>query len=631
MTDRCVIDIGSDIYDLTKDVDIKLFAKGINEFNKAFPSNSSSLLCKYFKYKNQKYTDIDAEDIDNVLNILDKRKKDIESSLSVNSKSEIAKILTSRYLNNINTIIHKIKTRGEEPSIIEKKTDISKITKDLNNELINDDAKFNLLLKIAWYMLHTDKITTDGKRKWLSFINEVKKNTEKVLIDNIGNALKEKTGRTISPLNYFERMKLTEVVTKDTLVDTFETAKHKIIEDLRSQEVDILTNRLQGILAILHLHGYLEGKEVKDILEDASGALVNGLSNEIVTKMGYSLIPIFYYFKKVYDPAYSFVNTIVKENNNIPIDDLLRLVALGNYSSNTPIQGIIRLENVPEKVITFLNKFNEKIDESISEEVGSTMKKRYIYQQLLSLPSIKKDSIASAVIRRIDRNNNIGFYLKNQITLPTQEEYRTGDTNIINKFKQSNPLKKAQEDKLLETFSYVDTYKALTNFFEKDTLYMMVGPFDDFPNNVLYKPYTLDFFSETFNPTIISDALSYYNFSLADVTSKLNYYINTPLISMMSLIAFNNQLPGVSEEIENMEKEEVEKKRLEEEEKAKAKIKTTEEKSTETSEKAVQGYRKLQKSIKEATQTTQQEQQKPDVKLPMPLRSILKPTIESKK
>jgi hypothetical protein len=612
MTDRCVIDIGSDIYDLTRDVDIKLFAKGINEFNKAFPANSASLLCKYFKYKNQKYTDIDAEDIDRILSILDKRKKDLESSLSVNSRSEIAKILTSRYLDNINTIIFKIKTQGEEPAIIERKGEISKLTSELNKELITDEAKFNLLLKIAWYMLHTDKISTDGKKQWLAFINEVKKNTEKVLIDNIGNTLKEKTGTTISPLNYFERMKLTEVVTKDTLADTFETAKEKIIEDLRSQEVDKLTNRLQGILAILHLHGYLEGKQVEDILKDASGSIMTGLSNEIITNVGYSLVPIFYYFKKVYDPAYSFVNTIVKENIDIPIDDLLHLVEIGNYSAKTPIQGIIRLENVPERVITFLNKFNEELDEYINE--FTTKKKSSIYQQLLSLPAIMRSSMGKAVISRVDRNNAIGFYLKKQIELPTFEEYTTGDTNVINKFKKSNPLKKAQEEKKLETISYVDTYRALTSFFEKDTIYMVIGPFDNFPNNVLYNTFVLDFKSETYNPSLITDALSFYDFYLSNVSKKLNYYINTPLISMMSLIAFNNQLPGVAEQIEKIEEEEEEEKRKKaEEEKLK---------SGTGVKGALESRQTSQKAVQEAQQTVE-EANKP--------KGILKSSTESKK
>lgn len=600
MTDRCIIDIGSDIYDLTKNPDVKLFSKGITEFNKAFPIGSSNLLCKYFKYQNPTYTNIDAEDIDKVLKILEDREKNLSSALAINSKSEIAKVLTNRYLNNIREIIFKIKTSGEEPAIVEKKADISKDTLALKSELINDDTKFNLLLKIAWYMLHDDKISADGKKKWLAFIGEVKKNTEKIVIDNIGETLKEKTGQVISPLNYFERMKLTDVVTKDTLTDTFETAKQKIIEDLRSQEVDKLTNRLQGILAILQLHGYLEGKQVKDILDDAT--YITGLSNEIISNMGYSLVPIFYYFKKVYDPAYSFINTVVKENKDIPIDDLLHLVALGNYATSTPIQGIVRIENVPDKVITFLKKFNDKLNEIVSEEVGSATKKQTMYQQLLSLPIMKKDSIPKSVIRRIDRINIIGFYTKDQIELPTQEEYRTGETNVINKFKQSNPLKKAQEEKILETFSYTDTYRALTSFFneKENNLYMMIGQFDDFPKNIPNIYFTQDFNSETFNPSSISNAFSYYNFSLDNVVKKLNYYINTPIISMMSLIAFNNQLPGVSKEIERIELEEAEEKRIRDEEEAKKQIvsKEEKEKSEQTIQSAIESQRKIAESVK---------------------------------
>jgi hypothetical protein len=222
--------------------------------------------------------------------------------------------------------------------------------------------------------------------------------------------------------------------------------------------------------------------------------------------------------------------------------------------------GILRITNVKPELINFLRSINVEIEKELRKEGDGERAKSKLYRQLLSLPILKPVDIAQQAIQRMNALYMAGIFLSEQIILP--EEKKFGD--VFSKLLISNRVdydKLRKANKLTSDF-FPKGYKAMTEYFIPNCIYIVNGNNQNYPNAVPYKLWTIDMKDTTMAKKEINDDITQFQkdnditFSLGDIVSSAGLYVNTPLLAMFSLIAFKSQLPTAKvETIEEIEEE----------------------------------------------------------------------------
>jgi hypothetical protein len=583
-----IVDIGGDKYFMGEGRPLEYAIKTREEFNVAYADlklgkniphpRIPALMCYYFPFSpigNAKRPEIQADDIDLVVNTLNQRIKNLEESIKISNTSLYAQ-RNRKIANNLKDIVRSITKESETPDKAVEIEGVREATKVLEKEYKNQDAAFDALVEFAWFMLHPEEVPGTVKTKWAELIKELKNLNIRSVIQQIKNESKEESDIPIEPLNYFSRLDLSEVIKKDTLQSALDKAKEQAIADLRNKQRKQYAERLKSIVTILHLHGYLSTDGMNKITDTSLNSVdrfISDVSSSLVNKIGYSLDPIFNYFKKIYDPAYTFVDTSVKtfigRNIKIPIDDLINLITYSNIllleerkpgQTYTSKYGIMRITNVKPELIDFLRSINVEIEKELRKEGDGERAKSKLYRQLLSLPILKPVDIAQQAIQRMNALSMAGIFLSEQIVLPDEKKF--GD--VFSKLLISNRVdydKLRKANKLTSDF-FPKGYKAMTEYFIPNCIYIVNGNNQDYPNAAPYRLWTIDMKDTTMAKKEFSDAITQFQkdngitFSLGDIVSSAGLYVNTPLLAMFSLIAFKSQLSTAKvETIEEIEEE----------------------------------------------------------------------------
>lgn len=583
-TPKCnIIDIGGDKYFMGQGKPLEYAIKTREEFNIAYtdPKRGTNkphpripeLMCHYFPFTTigeAKKPEFDTGDIELLTTILNNRIKNLEESIKITNTSLHAQ-RNRKILTNLRQIVANLTSEAEKPEIATEIATFTKASKIITERYESQNKAFEDLLKFAWFMLHPDYLKGDVKLRWENLINDLKTIGISDVIEQIKKESKEEPGVEVEPLNYFSRIDLAEIVKEENIDSALSKAKDQAIADLRNKQRNKLAERLKSIATILQLHGYLSTDGLNKLTNTTGNSIdkfITDISSSLIDKIGYSFDPIFAYFKKIYDPTYSFIDNTVKNvisrNMKIPIDDIIHLINAGNLllterllpgQSYASKYCIVRLDNVKPELVKFLESVNVEIDKELKKEKVERERSKF-YRQLLSLPIVKPVDVASQAIQRMNALPIAGIFLGNQLTLPEEKDF----SKIYTKLYTSNRTdydKLIKANKLTSDFFPIG-YTAMKDYFKLDSAYIVFGNYQGYPDKVPYRPFILDMNDKTMTKKAVEDGITKFQkenditFSLHDIITNAGLYVNTSLLSMCSLVAFNQQLPTPKQTIEDL-------------------------------------------------------------------------------
>jgi hypothetical protein len=476
------VDIGSDIYFLGPDIyfsepakSINLGFKGRKQFLDTFGTNSNSerLLRKYMnlsvKGKNKLVFD-PPEDKAALLKILKERASKLKSSKEFTSSTLKNQIFVKSY-DNIIKIIQQLE--GSNTNI--KVDDAACATAKKQVKDIEEDHKFQIILEMAWYLLHPDKVPAEVGCEWAKMIEKL----DKLRLGDIVTEIRDtQTNSKIPPnkdaFNYFKKINLQTVAKSATIKNALEQAKKFATEIQDESAIDKVKNRLRLLLNILEMKKYLANNlqvdedRMKIISSDESNTIKRSMitnpmkggsgANALNKPLAIAMKPLFDYFKVVYDPIYTFlersITTYRNDNKNkIIIPQLTTLLHICNNlsSSDKDIYGVYRITNVDPELLNFINNMIKATDKHVTTFGPNNETKNTFNKQLFKLPKVRLSSLSNKTFAPA-LNNSI---YKDPDTLPYIQFFTMG-TNI----------------NLMAKSIVEETNNAVKDFYKEGNIYM---------------------------------------------------------------------------------------------------------------------------------------------------------------
>ena len=484
------VDIGGDIYFLGPERSINLAFKSRKQFLDTFGSKSEYLLRKYMYYsvkgKNKLVFD-SPEDKPALIKILKDRANKLKSSKEFTSstlKNQIFKrsydsiIKIIQHLDNSNTNI-KV---DDEACVIAKKQ-----VKD-----IEDDHKFQMILEMAWYLLHPDKVPAEVGCEWAKMIKKL----DKLRLGDIVAQIR-KTNSGVPPskdaFNYFKKINLQTVAKSATIENALDQAKKFATEIQDESAIEKLKNRLKLLLDILEMKKYLandllvDEDRMKIISTDTQSTAIQRsmITNPmkggaLAIPLGIAMKPLFDYFKVVYDPIYTFLERSIKEyrtddKNKIIIPQLTTLLHICNNlsSSSGDIYGVYRITNVDPELLQFINTMINETSKHVTTFTNDDARNTF-NKQLFKLPKVRLSSLPNKTLSPALDNS----IYKDPATLPYIQFFTMG-TNIKYHKNPSLQLKK-------------DTDNAIKDFYKEGNIYMVCSN-SNISENLPINVYDIDY------------------------------------------------------------------------------------------------------------------------------------------
>jgi len=530
------IDIGGDIYSLGTEKSINLGFKSRKQFLDTFGTDpkTEQLLRKYMNLsvKNKKKLVFDSpDDKTDLINILKKRANVLKNSNGFTSstlKNEIFK----RSYKNIIDLIQQLE--GSSSKSI-KVDDEACTTAKKTVKAIPDDDKFQMILEMAWYLLHPDKVPSDIGCDWAKLVKEL----ERLRVGDILKQIREAepvSEPSKNALNYFKKINIETVLKKDTIVNALDQAKKFATEIQDETAIESIKKRLELLLNILEMKKYLaKGSEI-----DENGLKRSMISNPmkggalaINKPLGKAMLPLFDYFKVVYDPIYSFLErSIIKyqtiNQNQIIIPQLTTLLHIcNNMRPNT--YGVYRITNVDTELLSFI-KFMINATKDHVDTITNKVNKNTFNKQIFKLPKVRLSSLPNKSLAPATSNS----IYKDPDTLPSIEFF------IMN----------ANIQYLSNSILKQDTNDAIKDFYKENNIYITYGEPEKIPINVYNIDYSTVDISNTINIDNLTD--NYFNKNkdtltdllfenILDITEYVKY--NDAELALSIFIAFKELMP----------------------------------------------------------------------------------------
>jgi hypothetical protein len=483
-----VIDLGGDKYFMGPQKPIELGFKSRKNYLDSFGSDRETeyLLRKYMFYslEDKRKLKFDSpEDKSKLINILKKRAKQLEGSKEFTS-SLLKNTIIQRSFNNIQKLIQQLEGPDYKGVELPKLSNIdilpcTKAKKYIKQ--IPDDAKFQLILEIAWYLLHPDMVPSKVECDWAKLIKQLDTLRIGSIAAEIRKVEQEKGIKpTDEALNYFKKINLENAVKAPTI----QNARDKVIKmatELQGQNSNNkIKERLKTILNILAMKKYLANtiQENEDGLKIIDNSVTNSIKRSMPTNpmaggaaaktldkpLGIAMKPLFDYFKSVYDPIYSILESSMTTNlngsektTNVIIPQLTTLLHIcNNLNPTEDTYGIYRITNVDATAITFINDMLSATQNHLGKYQDDAQKNIF-NEQLFKLPKVRLSSLVNKIL-------NANVY-KDPDELPYIQFFTVGgNIELMSKEKFMDPKNPEMTEQV---------FNAVNEFFNKDDLYIL--------------------------------------------------------------------------------------------------------------------------------------------------------------
>ena len=552
-----VVDIGNDRYFMGAQKPIELGFKDRADYIKSFSDNSRTefLIRKYLyiSLKGKKRLVFeDPKEKAELIAILQKRAKKIESSNEFTSSTLKNTLLQRSYL-NIQRLIQELEGPDYKgfkfPSLPDISLPCTKAKKYIRT--IPENRLYQLILEIAWYLLHPDDIPEKVKCDWAKTIKQLDTLRIGDLVIN-----EKQNGNNVSPSNYFKRINLSSVVKSKTLVNALDQAREMAQQIEGTTANDNMKERLQTLINILEIKKYLsddlpvDKDRVKIIDVPAATSISNslisnpmkggagagagaGAGKALDKPLGIAMRPLFNYFKVVFDPVYSLlessIDTYSKKTDiqKVMIPQLTTVLHICNNlnpsettTSGLNTYGVYRIKNVDETLITFMNNMIASTDTYVSS-VGDDAKRNIFNRQLFHLPKVRLSSLLNKFIDPMKYSDPDSIPYIQLFTVG-------GNLRLIEKDKFMNSTKPEMTE---------EVFKAVNEFFTPTDLYILCTKSDNVKENIPMNMYEIDYDNVDVGETGIQiDNISnnYFN-----KNKKPELYLEN-LVTLLPYVVFND-------------------------------------------------------------------------------------------
>ena len=548
-----VVDIGNDRYFMGAQKPIELGFKDRADYIKSFSDNSRTefLIRKYLyiSLKGKKRLVFeDPKEKAELIAILRKRAKKIESSNEFTSSTLKNTLLQRSYL-NIQRLIQEVEGPDYKgfkfPSLPDISLPCTKAKKYIRT--IPENRLYQLILEIAWYLLHPDDVPEKVKCDWAKTIKQLDTLRIGDLVIN-----EKQNGNSVSPSNYFKRINLSSVVKSKTLVNALDQAREMAQQIEGTTANDNMKERLQTLINILEIKKYLsddlpiDKDRVKIIDVPAATSISNslisnpmkggagaGAGKALDKPLGIAMRPLFNYFKVVFDPVYSLlessIDTYSKKTDiqKVMIPQLTTVLHICNNlnpsettTSGLNTYGVYRIKNVDETLITFMNNMIASTDTYVSS-VGDDAKRNIFNRQLFHLPKVRLSSLLNKFVDPTKYSDPDSIPYIQLFTVG-------GNLRLIEKDKFMNSTKPEMTE---------EVFKAVNEFFAPTDLYILCTKSDNVKENIPMNMYEIDYDTIDVGETGIQiDNISnnYFN-----KNKKPELYLEN-LVTLLPYVVFND-------------------------------------------------------------------------------------------
>ena len=548
-----VVDIGNDRYFMGAQKPIELGFKDRADYIKSFSDNSRTefLIRKYLyiSLKGKKRLVFeDPKEKAELIAILRKRAKKIESSNEFTSSTLKNTLLQRSYL-NIQRLIQELEGPDYKgfkfPSLPDISLPCTKAKKYIRT--IPENRLYQLILEIAWYLLHPDDVPEKVKCDWAKTIKQLDTLRIGDLVIN-----EKQNGNSVSPSNYFKRINLSSVVKSKTLVNALDQAREMAQQIEGKTANDNMKERLQTLINILEIKKYLsddlpiDKDRVKIIDVPAATSISNslisnpmkggagaGAGKALDKPLGIAMRPLFNYFKVVFDPVYSLlessIDTYSKKTDiqKVMIPQLTTVLHICNNlnpsettTSGLNTYGVYRIKNVDETLITFMNNMIASTDTYVSS-VGDDAKRNIFNRQLFHLPKVRLSSLLNKFVDPTKYSDPDSIPYIQLFTVG-------GNLRLIEKDKFMNSTKPEMTE---------EVFKAVNEFFAPTDLYILCTKSDNVKENIPMNMYEIDYDTIDVGETGIQiDNISnnYFN-----KNKKPELYLEN-LVTLLPYVVFND-------------------------------------------------------------------------------------------
>jgi len=515
-----VIDIGGDRYFMGAEKPVELAYKSRKNYIDSFGTDRRTeyLLRKYLflSLVDKKKLKFDPPgDKDDLINVLTKRAKQLQQSQEFTSSVLKNTVLQRSYL-NIQKLIQEF--QGPEykglklPSLpdisIPSPFDCQKAKKYVRE--IPQDKLFEIMLEISWYLLHPDQVPSKIQCEWMSLIKQL----DTLRLGDIAAEIKSaETKAGLKPseqaFNYFKKINLGKVAKADKLENALDQAKRLALEVQGESANEQVKDRLKALLDILEMKKYLsntlevDSNRMKIIDSGAENQIKRnmprnpmrgGESKTLDKPLGIAMKPLFEYFKVVFDPIYSFIEsnltTYMTSNTNnmkkVIIPQLTTLLHICNNLNPKEITdggqnsyGIYHLTNVDPTITGFINSML-KSTEMYLTTITEDKDKRTFNEQLFKLPKVR----LSSLVNKYSNNPNSSVY-KNPQDLPYIQFLSVGGNLTL--------MTKDEFMRSKESSSSDDVFNAVNELFVPTDLYILCTKSENTMENIPTNVYEIDF------------------------------------------------------------------------------------------------------------------------------------------
>jgi hypothetical protein len=484
------IDVGGDRYFMGPQKPIELGFKNRKDYINAFDDNQRTelLLRKYMPMTlkdAKRITFSNPKDKADLIAILKRRAQKLEESKQFTSSVLKNTLIQRSYLNILN-IIQELEGpdyKGVElPSLPDISLPCTKAKKYIKQ--IPEDRLFQLILEVAWYLLHPDMVPAKAQCDWAKAIKELDTMRLGDLFTKMQKAEQDnKLEPTKEAYNYFKRINLENIVKEKTVKNALDKAKEMAIKIQGANTNAKMKDRLKTLLDILIVKKYLNGEGLTDenrlSIIDAPGItdkiqrsmiknpMAGGATQALDEPLSIAMKPFFDYFKVVYDPIYTLVERAFlglgagrNTTKKILIPQLTTILHICNNikpvenpTGGQHTYGIFKVTNVEKDIIDFFTKMLTSTQMYL-DRFPDDKNKNTFTRQLFSLPKVRLSSLISSSID--------GY--KDPDTIPYIQFFTVGgNMTLMEKTKFLDPSKPERTE---------DMFKAVSEFFTPDNLYI---------------------------------------------------------------------------------------------------------------------------------------------------------------
>jgi hypothetical protein len=288
---------------------------------------------------------------------------------------------------------------------------------------ISEERAFQLILEIAWYLLHPDMVPSKIRCDWAAAIKEL----DTMRVGDLFTKIQEyergaKKPVTQKPLNFFKKVNLGGVAKAPTMQSALQKVLSAAAEFEGENAHADMKDKVKTLLKVLHARKYING-DLRNIDENrldvidapklekalitnpmARGTMSGGRAKALDGPLRAAMLPLFDYFKIVFDPIYGLVESWISgEGKNtlkqIILPQLTTVLHICNNiepaevtTSGKNTYGVYKITNIDKEVVDFFTRMLESTETYVSGLADDRQKGTFM-KQIFHLPKVRLTSL----------------------------------------------------------------------------------------------------------------------------------------------------------------------------------------------------------------------------------------------